>query len=94
MPDTTSTTSPLAAHCTPSARRAYSPLPPLNLVGDYGGGGAFLAAGLLAALLKAKTTKQGQVVDVAMIDGVANLMALPFGRFAAGEWRDTRGENL
>lgn len=70
------------------------PFPPLNLVGDYGGGGAFLAAGLLAALLKAKTTKQGQVVDVAMIDGVANLMALPFGRFAAGEWRDTRGENL
>lgn len=70
------------------------PVPPLNLIGDYAGGGAFLAAGLLAALLKAKTTGQGQIVDVAMIDGIANLMALPFGRFAAGEWRDARGENL
>lgn len=70
------------------------PVPPLNLVGDYGGGGAFLAMGLLAALLRARETGAGQEVDVAMVDGVASLMALQYGRFAEGRWRDMRGTNL
>jgi alpha-methylacyl-CoA racemase len=75
-------------------RRGEAPVPPLNLVGDYGGGGAFLAIGLLAALLESKVSGQGQVVDAAMIDGVASLMALPFGRYASGDWVDKRGENV
>jgi len=70
------------------------PVPPLNLVGDYGGGGAFLAMGLLAALLDARATGTGRVVDAAMVDGVANLMALQYGRFAAGLWRDARQSNI
>ena len=69
------------------------PVPPLNLVGDYGGGGAFLAIGLLAALLKARQSGQGEVVDVAMVDGAASLMALPYERLAAGRWHDARGSN-
>lgn len=70
------------------------PVPPLNLVGDYGGGGAFLAMGLLAALLRTRETGVGQVVDAAMVDGVASLMALQYGRFAEGRWQDARGVNL
>jgi alpha-methylacyl-CoA racemase len=69
------------------------PVPPLNLVGDYGGGGAFLAIGLLAALLDARATGRGQVVDVAMTDGSAALMALQYERLATGQWRDERGAN-
>lgn len=70
------------------------PAIPLNLVADYGGGGAFLAVGLLAALLQARAGGRGGVLDVAMVDGVANLMAMPHGRLAAGRWRDERGSNL
>ncbi|MFO1291884.1 MAG: CaiB/BaiF CoA-transferase family protein [Rubrivivax sp.] len=70
------------------------PALPLNLVADLGGGGAFLAIGLLAALLQARRSGAGSVLDVAMVDGVANLMAMPYGRLAAGRWRDERGSNL
>ncbi|GMV46081.1 MAG: CoA transferase [Pseudomonadota bacterium] len=70
------------------------PAVPLNLVADLGGGGAFLAIGLLAALLDARGSGAGSVLDVAMVDGVANLMALPYARLAAGLWRDERGSNL
>jgi alpha-methylacyl-CoA racemase len=70
------------------------PVPPLNLLGDYGGGGAFLAIGLLSALLEARRSGVGTVVDVAMIDGVASLMALQWGRLAAGQWQEERGANL
>ncbi|MCJ0762579.1 CaiB/BaiF CoA transferase family protein [Variovorax terrae] len=73
--------------------RGDKPVPPLNLVGDYGGGGAFLAIGLLAALLKARQTGQGEVVDVAMVDGAASLMALHYERLASGRWTDQRESN-
>jgi alpha-methylacyl-CoA racemase len=71
------------------------PMPPSNLVGDYGGGGTFLTIGVLAALHHAKLTGEGQVVDAAMIDGVSLLMAANYGRFAAGglsKERDANGD--
>ena len=64
------------------------PLPPLNLIGDFGGGAMYLAFGVLAALLRARTSGRGQVVDAAMVDGAASLMAMIFGRIAAGHWQD------
>ena len=73
---------------------AESPVPPLNLVGDYGGGGMLLAVGLLSAILEARESGEGQVLDVAMVDGVATLMAPYFGMVAAGTWRDRRQDNL
>lgn len=70
------------------------PRPPLNVVGDYGGGAMFLVTGVLAALVEAKTTGRGRVVDAAMTDGSALLTSL-FHAFAArGLWNDRRGENL
>lgn len=70
------------------------PLPPLNLVADYGGGTMFLIAGVLAALVARARTGKGQVVDAAMIDG-ASMLAAPFFAFmAAGIWQDRRGANL
>lgn len=73
---------------------ADSPLPPLNLVADYGGGGMLLAVGLLSAILEARESGAGQVLDVAMVDGVATLMAPYFGMVPAGTWRDRRQDNL
>ena len=73
---------------------AETPLPPLNLVGDYGGGGMLLAVGLLSAILQARESGEGQVVDVAMVDGVATLLAPYFGMVPAGTWRDRREDNL
>lgn len=73
---------------------AESPVPPLNLVGDYGGGGMLLAVGLLSAILEARESGAGQVLDVAMVDGVASLLAPYFGMLAAGTWRDRRRDNL
>ena len=73
---------------------AEAPVPPLNLVGDYGGGGMLLAVGLLSAILDARTSGQGQVVDVAMVDGAAALMAPYYGMVAAGTWRDQRHANI
>ena len=70
------------------------PLPPLNLIGDYGGGALYLALGVVAALLEAKSSGQGQVIDVAMIDGAASLMTVVYGLKAGGSWRDERGVNL
>ena len=69
------------------------PVPPLNLVADYGGGAAFLLIGVLAALLSARATGQGQVVDAAMVDGSASLMTLAYERLMLGRWRDERGVN-
>lgn len=70
------------------------PVPPLNLVADYGGGTMFLIAGILAALIERERSGKGQVVDAAMIDG-AGMLALPtYAYLHAGSWRDTRGENL
>ncbi len=73
---------------------ADAPVPPLNLVGDYGGGGMLLAVGLLSAILDARTSQQGQVVDVAMVDGAATLMTPYYGMVAAGTWRDRRHANV
>jgi len=70
------------------------PLPPLNLVGDFGGGGMFLAVGLLAAVLHARETGQGQVVDAAMIDGSALLTTAMHGHIAEGWWTARREDNL
>ena len=74
--------------------RDGKPIPPLNLVGDFGGGGMMLAFGMLAAILSARATGQGQVVDCAMTDGSALLMSLMWGLKAEGLWRDERGVNL
>lgn len=75
-------------------RHGQAPVPPLNLVGDYGGGGMLLAYGVVAALLSAARTGAGQVVDAAMVDGSAVLMAQFFGMKALGRWSDERGSNL
>src|SRR3954465_1886651 len=67
-----------------------SPVPPLNLVGDYGGGALYLVVGILAALLEAQKSGRGQVVDVAMCDGAASLMSLFCELTAIGRWKDGR----
>ena len=69
------------------------PLPPLNLVGDYGGGALYLACGLLAGLLEAQKSGRGQVIDAAMLDGVLFQMSLYFTLAAMGRWQETRGRN-
>jgi len=63
-------------------------------VGDFGGGAMFLAMGMLAALLHARSTGQGQVVDAAMVDGAASLATPFYGLDAAGQWHGTRGSNI
>jgi alpha-methylacyl-CoA racemase len=75
-------------------RRGEAPVPPLNLVGDFGGGGMFLAFGVVCALLEAQKSGKGQVVDAAMVDGAATLMAPMFGMFSQGSWKDERGVNV
>ncbi len=70
------------------------PLPPLNLVGDFGGGALLLAWGMLAALWEARTSGRGQVVDAAMSDGAALLMAMFYGFQSGGLWSNERGGNL
>jgi len=71
-----------------------APQPPLNLVGDFGGGGMLLAVGMLAALFEARGSGRGQVVDAAMMDGAALLMSMIYGYHAKGTWSATRGENI
>ena len=75
-------------------RRGEAPVPPLNLVGDFGGGGVYLALGVVAGLLEAQKSGKGQVIDVAMIDGASSLMAAIYGLRGAGVWNDNRGENI
>lgn len=70
------------------------PAPPLNLVGDYGGGGMLLALGVVAALVEARASGRGQVVDAAMTDGAAVLMAAEYGLMAKGHWSDARETNF
>ena len=74
--------------------RGRNPVPPLNLVADYGGGGLLLAFGIVAALLEAQRSGKGQVVDAAMVDGSAALMALFYGLWGSGLWTEERGSNL
>lgn len=75
-------------------RRDAPPSIPLNLIGDYGGGGVYLALGLLAAILEARTSGSGQVVDAAIVDGAASLATSQFGTFAAGITSAERGSNI
>jgi alpha-methylacyl-CoA racemase len=70
------------------------PLPPLNLVGDFGGGALHLAFGVVCALLEARSSGKGQVVDAAMVDCAASLATGTYGLLAAGGWRDARGSNV
>ena len=70
------------------------PVPPLNLVGDFGGGALYLAMGMLAALHNATATGKGQVVDTAMTDGATSLMSMFFGFMASGMWEDDRYRNM
>jgi alpha-methylacyl-CoA racemase len=84
----------LAGALDPIGRRGEAPVPPLNLVGDFGGGGLLLAYGLLAGLLEARTSGRGQVVDAAMVDGAAALMTMTHSFRAMGIWEDARGSNM
>ena len=84
----------LAGALEPIGRRGEAPIPPLNLVGDFGGGGMFLAFGIASALLHAARTGEGQVVDAAMVDGAAVLMTMFHAFSAMGIWSDERGTNM
>ncbi len=75
-------------------RTGEKPTPPINLAGDFGGGAMFLVFGMLAALLHAQRTGEGQVVDAAMTDGSAVLMSMMWSFRAMGRWSDERGSNL
>jgi alpha-methylacyl-CoA racemase len=75
-------------------RAGGPPTPPINMVGDFGGGGMLLAFGVVCALLERERSGRGQVVDAAMIDGAASLMAFVWGFYNRGAWRDDRGTNL
>jgi alpha-methylacyl-CoA racemase len=75
-------------------RKGEAPVPPLNLVGDFGGGGMLLAFGVVCALLEAQRSGKGQVVDAAMVDGSAMLMAAIYGMYAQGSWKEERGVNI
>lgn len=70
------------------------PVPPLNLLGDFGGGALYLAFGMVCGLLEATNSGKGQVVDAAMVDGVASLMTFFWGLKAAGLWSEQRGTNV
>jgi alpha-methylacyl-CoA racemase len=71
-----------------------APVPPLNLLGDFGGGALYLVVGVLAALHEARRSGQGQVVDAAIVDGTASLLTFVHAALARGAWRDERGSNL
>jgi alpha-methylacyl-CoA racemase len=75
-------------------RADSAPVPPLNLVGDFGGGGMLLAFGMVAALLEAARSGEGQVVDAAMVDGAASLMTMIHAFHRHGLWNDQRGANM
>jgi alpha-methylacyl-CoA racemase len=75
-------------------RKNDAPTPPLNLVGDYGGGSLYLAMGVCAALFEAQRSGQGQVIDAAITDGAASLMSVIYGLRASGIWTDERDNNL
>ena len=84
----------VAGSLEPIGRAGQRPVPPLNLLGDFGGGGMLLAVGVLAALLERERSGRGQVVDAAMVDGSALLATFIHGLRAAGGWQDQRGSNL
>ena len=69
------------------------PVPPLNLVGDFGGGALYLAMGVLAGIINARSTGKGQVIDCSMVEGSASLMMMMYGSLASGAWKEERGQN-
>jgi len=69
------------------------PVPPLNLVGDFGGGALYLAMGVLAGIISARSTGKGQVIDCSMVEGSASLMMMMYGSLASGAWKEARGQN-
>src|SRR5579884_1172410 len=69
------------------------PVPPLNLIGDFGGGALYLAMGVLAGIISARQTGRGQVIDCSMVEGSASLMMMMYGALAAGAWTEARGSN-
>ncbi len=69
------------------------PVPPLNLIGDFGGGALYLAMGVLAGVISARATGKGQVIDCSMVEGSASLMMMMYGALAAGAWKEQRGSN-
>ena len=75
-------------------RPGAPPVPPLNLIGDYGGGGMLLALGLVAALFETKSSGKGQVIDAAMVDGSALLMTMIYTMRGMGLWKDSLGSNF
>ncbi|SNQ47295.1 Alpha-methylacyl-CoA racemase [Frankia canadensis] len=76
------------------ARKDEAPIPPLSMAGDMAGGGMLLALGVVSALLSARATGQGQVVDAAMVDGASTLLSMYYGLMAQGRWRDEPGTNF
>ncbi|HTO70835.1 MAG TPA: CaiB/BaiF CoA-transferase family protein [Myxococcota bacterium] len=84
----------LAGALAPLGRRGAPPTPPLNLVGDFGGGGLLLAFGMTCALLERVKSGRGQVVDAAMVDGAAALMTVFHGAQQSGFWKEERGANM
>ncbi len=74
--------------------KAGGPVPPLNLIGDFGGGALYLAFGMVCALLEARSSGQGQVIDAAMTDGAAHLMTMIYGFKADGHWTNARESNF
>lgn len=75
-------------------RAGEAPVPPVNLVGDFGGGSTFLVMGVLAAVWEASRSGHGQVVDAAIVDGASSLTGILHGLMAAGQWQDRRGTNF
>jgi alpha-methylacyl-CoA racemase len=84
----------LAGALEPIGRRGEAPVPPLNLVGDFGGGGMLLAFGVVCGVVEAQRSGQGQVIDAAMVDGAAALMTMTHAFRAMGIWDDERGTNM
>jgi len=84
----------LAGALEPIGRAGERPLPPLNLIGDFGGGGMLLAFGIACALVDSQRSGKGQVIDAAMVDGAAVLMTFVHGLRSMGFWEDGRGTNL
>lgn len=84
----------LSGVLTAFGRAGEKPTPPLNMVGDFGGGGLMLAFGMVSALYHASQTGNGQVIDCAMTDGSAVLMSMIWSLYASGQWRAERGTNI
>src|SRR5262245_28258365 len=75
-------------------RAGAKPVPPINLVGDFGGGGMLMAFGVVCGILEARQSGKGQVIDVAMVDGTASLMSMMWGLKQIGAWREEHGTNV